>query len=74
MAEGAFLGTCVHCAELLANVPLSVLLITLVATLAGLSVLVCLDSIDPRLYRCAPGSPLTGDALSWPRDWNSNAN
>lgn len=43
MAEGAFLGTCGHCAELLANVPLSVLLVTLVATLAGLSVLVCLD-------------------------------
>ncbi|OJZ82779.1 glycosyltransferase family 2 protein [Aspergillus luchuensis CBS 106.47] len=39
MAEGTFLGTCGHCAELLANVPLSVLFVTLVATLAGLSVL-----------------------------------
>lgn len=58
MAEGTFLGTCGHCAELLANVPLSVLLVTLVATLAGLSVLVCLDCIDPRVYRCASGSPV----------------
>ncbi|GKZ36694.1 dolichyl-phosphate beta-glucosyltransferase [Aspergillus brasiliensis] len=49
MAEGAFLGTCVHCAELLANVPLSVLLVTLVATLAGLSVLFYIT-----LYTVAP--------------------
>ncbi|OJJ68564.1 hypothetical protein ASPBRDRAFT_46770 [Aspergillus brasiliensis CBS 101740] len=49
MAEGAFLGTCVHCAEVLANVPLSVLLVTLVATLAGLSVLFYIT-----LYTVAP--------------------
>ncbi|OOF92757.1 glycosyltransferase family 2 protein [Aspergillus carbonarius ITEM 5010] len=49
MAEEALSGICLHCAELLASVPLSVLLVTFVATLSGLFVLFYIT-----LYTVAP--------------------
>ncbi|PYH95344.1 putative dolichyl-phosphate beta-glucosyltransferase [Aspergillus ellipticus CBS 707.79] len=49
MVEDAWSDICVHCADLLANVPLSVLLVTLVATLSGLFVLFYIT-----LYLVAP--------------------
>ncbi|PYI05283.1 hypothetical protein BO78DRAFT_398250 [Aspergillus sclerotiicarbonarius CBS 121057] len=49
MAGEALSGICLHCAELLASVPLSVLLVTFVATLSGLFVLFYIT-----LYTVAP--------------------
>ncbi|KAK1144535.1 dolichyl-phosphate beta-glucosyltransferase [Aspergillus melleus] len=39
MASETWIGVCVHCADLLANVPVSILLLTVVATLIGAFVL-----------------------------------
>lgn len=47
MAGESWTGVCVHCAEILANVPPQILLATIAATLLGFLVLVCPIAVSP---------------------------